>query len=341
MPTIPQIRGAFLEEIILYLLKNIGYEIVTSNDIDVRDGHSGIEVQGRGEWHQIDAFAKLQYTPAFMYPLRLILEAKCYKNSMPVGIGIVRNSVGVLKDITENYFTFHSQYNDLKFQRFNYHSAIFSTSGYTKGAQNYALAHQVFLIQYENISLMHPISNALLDINTEYFNVDDVSTLNLSQLRKSFRSLIDYGEIGAINEDFSDLGNELLSQNVLENLFLIQGSYFGMLQGKYPMHLISELPLPPQLFENQDQVECRIIRSEDNSWAFASLNDQPFFNLEFDLPEHIADVINSISDRREIANQKKMQFSYIDITGKINGVFRMVKLKLDQEWLNNFLNRNR
>lgn len=341
MATIPQIRGAFLEEIILYLLKNIGYEIVLANGIDVKNGRSGLEVQGRGEWHQIDAFAKLQYTPAFMYPLRLILEAKCYKNSRPVGIGIVRNSVGVLKDITENYFTFTAQNNDLKFQRYNYHSAVFSTSGYTKGAQNYALAHQVFLIQYENIRLMQPISNALLAISDDYFVVDNVRDIDLTQLRISFRRLINSEEVEATSDEFSNIGNQRLIRIILENLSMIGGSYFGMLQGKYPMHLVSEIPLPPQIFQNRDEIDCRIIRREDDSWAFTSLEEQPFFNLEFDLPNHIAAVINNITDRGEIADQKRRQFSFIDITGKIDGVFRMVKLKLDQEWLNRFLRRNR
>ena len=41
-----------------------------------------------------------------MYPLRLLVEAKCYQKKSQVEIGIVRNSVGVFKDIDENFFSY-------------------------------------------------------------------------------------------------------------------------------------------------------------------------------------------------------------------------------------------
>ena len=103
------------------------------------------------------------------------------------------------------------------------------------------------------------------------------------------------------------------------------------------IHLISEMPLPRQLFQDRDQIKCRIIRNNNGNWSFASLRDQPDFNLEFDLPRHIAQVINNMDDRREIANQKRELFSFIDISGRIDGIFRNVKLVLDENWLDRFL----
>ena len=137
MVTINQIRGAILEEAVAFLLRMVGYELVKPGASGTRLRQNGLEVQGRGCWHQIDSMAVLNGTPAFMYPLRLLLEAKCYHERRKVGVDIVRNAVGVLKDISENYFT-HSPFSDneeIQFQRFNYHASIFSTSGYTSVAQ--------------------------------------------------------------------------------------------------------------------------------------------------------------------------------------------------------------
>lgn len=150
MAKISQIRGALLEEVVLFLLEKVGYSIIEFDpaqrpeETGLNGGHSGLEVKGRGTWHQIDALATFDYSPAFMYPLRLMVEAKCYKKDK-VGIEVARNAVGILKDISENYFTLNvRRRNVVQVPRYNYHSAIFSTSGFTSGAVEYSLAHQVF-----------------------------------------------------------------------------------------------------------------------------------------------------------------------------------------------------
>lgn len=59
MATISQIRGMLLEEAVLHLLRTSGYTPVLSagSDPTLYDGHSGLEVFGRGGKHQIDAIA--------------------------------------------------------------------------------------------------------------------------------------------------------------------------------------------------------------------------------------------------------------------------------------------
>ena len=93
MAELSQIKGALLEEIILVLLKLIGYRVIDdkSDEDGIRWRGAGLELQGRGGWHQIDAFASYERVPPFIYPIRLILEAKCYQQ--PVGIEIIRNFV--------------------------------------------------------------------------------------------------------------------------------------------------------------------------------------------------------------------------------------------------------
>ncbi len=336
--TLAQIRGALLEELILKLLDNVGYEIIDSDGDGIRRGHSGIEVCGRGEWHQIDALASLTYTPAFMYPLRLLLEAKCYKHNRSVGIEIPRNSLGVLKDIQENYFTFRGGTdNELQVQRYNYHSAIFSTSNYTIGAQRFSIAHQIFLITYEHVPIMQPISDILLSLEEEDFvNLEGIESIRI--IRNAFANSISNNN--QISDIFSEGGQNKI-RGIRNNFRRIKGSYFGMLQGRYPLHLISERPLPPSLFAETDEVRCRIYSYDRRAWYFSPSHIDPnspnYFKLEFNLPKEIAHVIDGLNDRTEIANLKRERFSFIHLSGKIGGIQRMIKLKLDEDWLTHFL----
>ena len=86
-----QARGYLFEYEIWRLLEASGYIGVTTENL-----------RGRGAEHQIDAYGTLSIPTPFVYPIRLICEAKCYKD--PVELKHVRSFVGVLKDISENYF---------------------------------------------------------------------------------------------------------------------------------------------------------------------------------------------------------------------------------------------
>jgi len=362
MASITQIRGALLEEVVLHLLEKVGYRIINSGEDGTRNGKAGLEVQGRGEWHQVDALAIFDYTPSFMYPLRLIVEAKCYYKER-VQINVVRNSLGVLRDITENYFTYQSNNNDeVQIQRFNYHSAIFSTSGYTKGAQRYAIAHQIFLIQYQRVPLIRPVIDALLDLDIRHFNninrkknrvYVDFSRHPLKKLRETFRNMlrhtseihnyaIDEEDGISMNSFFTVEGKNLINKRILSELNNIQGSYYGMLQGKYPMHLLSNTELPNAPFRESDEILCRIHHRSNNTWSFVPRQyeegDPNFFELQFDLPEEIANILQGIWDNPEaVANVKRERFSFLNIAGKIGGIQRQIRLRLDEEWLDNYI----
>jgi len=342
------IKGIILEELVLRLLEMIGYRIIVPGEEGTKDGRAGLEVQGRGEWHQIDAFAAFDYTPAFMYPLRLLLEAKCYDNSGPIGIEVVRNAVGVLKDISENYFTvktniFRVDANDtLKMQRFNYQSAIFSTSGYTRGAQRFAIAHQIFLIQYDRVSLFEPISQSLHRLRKDHFKADVLHRKRAQkETRQYVRALLKNGEVTGENP-FKAEGSQFFSERIVKPLKSIRGSYFGMLQGKWPIHLLSKKPLSPDLFVNRDTIKCKIYGRNSSIWSFVPLDcdeDSPnWFRLEFDLPAEVAELVREAKgDKVEIAQVKREYFSFISVSGLIGRIRRQVRLELDEEWIDDFI----
>lgn len=343
------IKGAILEELVLHLLKMVGYSPLKVGDEGTRGGHSGLELEGRGEWHQIDAAAQLDHSPAFMYPLRLLVEAKCYAEHRRIGIDVVRNAVGVLKDISENYFNLKSSSSgssdfSVKTQRYNYQSAIFSTSGYTRGATQYAVAHQIFLIQYERVALFKPAVEGLRDLTEEHFDVKGRNQQDIGQKARLYvRSLL-AGDPPPTEHPFSELGLEHLNTKLVGPIREVRGSYFGMLQGKWPMHLLAQKPLPPALFAGRDTLKCRVYGRASTSWSFAPVNVDPnddnWFRLEFDLPEEIARLVTAAAgDKVAIADMKMAHFSFINLTGLIGGIRRQIRLELDEEWIGEYLRR--
>ena len=338
---ITAVRGILLEEIVLHLLEMVGYRVVKAGEPGTRAGHSGLEVQGRGEWHQIDALAAFDHTPAFMYPIRLMVEAKCYARKR-TGIEIVRNAVGVLKDISENYFTFQPGADEIKFQRFNYHSAVFSTSGYSKNAERYAIAHQIFLIQYANVGVFQPIIQGILNLREEHFRLGALDESGIGKtLRKYFR-VFTQDIYRRDDTPFTGAGTEYVFAAITRPLSLIRGSYFGMLQGKWPMHLLSRRELPPELFVERDSLRCRVTGGDGGNWAFVPVDyDQDhrnWFRLEFDLPDQIAQLVRAAEgDPDRVADVKRRHFSFISLSGRIGGVRRQIRLELDEGWLDNYL----
>ena len=72
-PISARFKGLLFEAIINKILQENEYESFEVDNVQV-DGQG--RVRGRGEWHQIDALGRLKYTIPFIYPIRLLCEAK-------------------------------------------------------------------------------------------------------------------------------------------------------------------------------------------------------------------------------------------------------------------------
>src|SRR5260221_10393306 len=99
----PQLHGVLLEEAILRLLHASGYRTVHNDGSDPTLGTcaAGLEVAGRGCHHQIDAVADFLLAHPFSHPQRLLVEAKFHNKGGRVGLTVIRNALGVLKDVGE------------------------------------------------------------------------------------------------------------------------------------------------------------------------------------------------------------------------------------------------
>lgn len=136
------VKGYLLEEILAYLIRKTGYRLLvhqSQDPVGLAKKGNGLVVKGRGGVHQVDVLGQLAWIPAFTFPIRLFVEAKC--RGQKTDIAAVRNAVGVVDDLNQKYVANTSGLPPM--QRFSYRYALFSTSGFTKPAVEYAMAHQI------------------------------------------------------------------------------------------------------------------------------------------------------------------------------------------------------
>ncbi|GAA2369416.1 hypothetical protein [Dactylosporangium salmoneum] len=146
MTSVEALRGYLLEEAIAWLVRASGYRLLTDVGDDP-DGAlewagNGLSVVGRGANHQADTLGEFAFVPPFSLPIRLFVEAKFRVGT--TGIHEVRNAFGVISDVNENYIQLGPGRRPRR--RYRYVYTLFSTSGFSAPAQEYAIAHQISLV---------------------------------------------------------------------------------------------------------------------------------------------------------------------------------------------------
>ena len=138
------LAGYLLEELLASLIQSAGYRLLVHENQDpaeLKTSRSGdLQVKGRGGVHQVDVLGEFTFVPAFSQPLRLFVEAKA--RGGVTGLPVVRNALGTLSDVNEAWMVDYSTNR----ARRHYRYALFSTSGFSRPAQDYAIAHQIALV---------------------------------------------------------------------------------------------------------------------------------------------------------------------------------------------------
>ncbi|GAA1298164.1 restriction endonuclease [Pseudonocardia xinjiangensis] len=210
------LRGYVLEELLAKLLQRSGYSLLVREEQDpiaLSPAANGLRVRGRGSEHQVDVLGELDWPIPFSLPVRLFVEAK-YRGSA-VGLADVRNALGVINDVNEHYSAAAAS-NALPrpFRRYHYRYALFSASGFTADAQQFAYAQQISLVELDG-----PAFRWLLDAASRA--ADELLELALSagldsfpvnQMREAFRRALgtwtvtgdgnDSAEDGGVEDDF-------------------------------------------------------------------------------------------------------------------------------------------
>ena len=330
MATISQIRGMMLEEAILRLLQASGYVTIedAANDPTLHNGPAGLEVLGRGCKHQLDAIADPKIMLPFTNPQRLVIEAKCYAIDNPIGLSVIRNAVGVLKDISE-YWIPPTTAGRVSTQRYHYQYSVFSASGYTSEAERYAFAQDIFLIQTQKSSFFNPVLKSIRGISHHDFGASSFTDIQIDMglLRRQIRNLIRNHANSGLNVN-PNAKNKILSY--LDDLERIGWTLLGVIARRFPIHLV---PAPGiDFLDLRDEILVRIMW-DDESWYIDDQTGRTLFS--FDLPIELFNLYadSGVLSNTQALNLKAETMNEIQATAFFDGRIKFFNFKLDLDWL--------
>lgn len=333
MATIAQIRGMLLEEAVLHLLRTAGYTVVENagNDPTLHEGHSGLEIYGRGGKHQSDAVADFYINAPFTNPQRLVVEAKCLLPRNPVGLPIVRNAVGVIKDISEWWIPPDNLSGVVTMGRYHYQYAIFSASGFTSYAERYAFAQDIYLIPYKKSRFISPVIDAIRNLKhkdfgaTEYNKID----INMTELRRIVRNSIK--GLGSPRLDELPNSASTLIHEFVKEVIHVGGTLIAVAGRRFPIHLIPASDIRLSHLRPYYKIH---IRWDDESWYLTDAsNGQDLFS--FDLPSELFTLYaehGRLTESRAL-DLKSDIMNIMRAVLKLEEETRLITFELDKEWI--------
>lgn len=351
MAGLKDFQAAILEESILYLIRVCGYREIGPEEIDIdstltrHHAGMGVAVKGRGANHQIDCIGDYIYTPPLCNPIRLLGETKFYgfrQNGAPkkVGLGEIRDAVGLLKDVSE---FFSKSNDDGVVRRFSYQSVFFSATGFTKNAQEFAYAHDVNLISAFGGGHLRNIVDTIRSLELNDFR-NEGNIINLKGFRQQLRNNLR----DSLDSYLRDFNNDAVSR-VISEVKELDRLFLGTIDNKLTIMLVP-------IFNTDEWISLvnYALAGEELNVSL-HWSDQP--NEAGDLVFHVFEY--SRNPQREIfqflipseilmkflndgilydeaaLNLKEQYFSSIKIPFVFRNAFTVLKLCLDRGWLRN------
>lgn len=321
----PQVKGYLLEIVLAKLLKVNGYDLVTSTDNEIVDlPRNGLNIKGRGGYHQFDSLGTFRITPPFVYPIRLFLEAKFY-SSNKVGIDRVRMGIGILQDVNTNYSTVTMSDEELRLPKYNYNYAIFSTSGFTGDAQRLALAHKIYLIDLSS-GYYKWIKDFINQIVDRLFsrNNDDISSRVFNDFKEDFSRWINNLNYNQLDRWFDfdyqlSVVNEFVNQ--MQN---VRSIYIASTKSS---QIIALIPYNDDDFRNSllrnphQKVTITWNENENDVWIVRPNGNYVQYRLTFQLPSIIRDYIfnNSVNQYESAYDEKRSSFGMLSFIAYLDG----------------------
>lgn len=240
---IHNIRGYLYEVFVSKHLKDNGFdECIKDNNTRGCVVNSQGEIEGRGEYHQIDFTGIYTKLTPYIYPLRILAECKYYKS--PLQKHIIRHYIGVIKDISENYYvpsnlkgTKKEAIFELQIPRFTDIPIIFSVNGFDTHSENLAWAQGINLVSHKGIPIFDEIIK-LIDLlaqeikdfctRNRYKESDCIKLIKFAINKVDISNIIDFQDYeNALHrllqdvefEDLHDIFHHCLDRFCYENVF--------------------------------------------------------------------------------------------------------------------------
>ena len=334
-----QARGALLEIVLAKLIEVNGYEIIRNEDgREIERKSNNLNLKGRGGFHQFDTLGRFKITPPFVYPLRLFVEAKFYSKH-PVGIEKVRMGVGILTDVNTNYSTVDSDDNELSIERYHYHYAIFSTTGFSEPAQRFAIAHRIHLVDLSGEE--YKVFKDLIYSIVEYFSLNDTEDKvrdEFLEFKTWFADALDCTNLNILlenNTNFNDdsfINMVMILKDYVDNQFM----YLATINSPFIIPLLTKPAFNKLLKRNPHQtVGIKWHDDEPDKWIIVTEATQ--FNndisIRFTLPNLLKDYLlssDNINDTaRDIKEKRIGTFVFLAYLDKINPTLCTLKFNWD------------
>ncbi len=363
-----QLKGYLFEVIIRKWLKNNDFILVMYNSENIylrQNKNNFLEMRGRGSWHQIDVPCDYYQLIPFVNPIRLLCEVKFHCSQ--IGKSQMREFIGVIKDISENYIVpidltrtkdaipnnsqcllsleeqeqldktecpYHKLI--LRKDRFTEIGVFFSASGFNAEAENLAFAHNVQTISYKNNHIVRSINECITDIVQSYIDCDYcLSKGNHTEFINGFYQLLNNTfEISSFKERFRTYpGFEDGFIKLKREVDKVQSSFFATTSAGVLIHFTSESKFPTSLFFQSDEQQCTVYYENEgeSKYFFMLFNDlDELGRFYFTPPTSLYEAAyRSPKDAFEV---KMNTFKKISVFKKIHGVRRILTLTLKKDW---------
>lgn len=330
------LKGYMFETVVKQFLENNGFSLINCFDnkrIRKQREHF-IELRGRGTWHQIDCPCDYTTFIPFIYPIRLLGEVKFY--AKPISKEHIREFIGVIKDLQENYFMPDS-YNE-PFRRFTEVGVFFSANGFDEEADKLAFVHNIKNISYKNNYLIEPIKKCIEELERNYFSARQcISQDNTSEFISSFQQILENNfDILKFKRRFDPAdGFERLIFILRRLINRINTSFIATTSGGSFIHFVGRPSFPSDLFlESDEQSTVVFIKRTTFGDAFFLMfeNDPSERKFYFTPPASLQQAVY-YGTKGDILNQKEEYFKTLHATLKINGITRNLIFRLSTDWL--------
>lgn len=336
-----KLKGYLLELVLMKLLKQNNYipvDITHERKKRVRENKKGfMEFKGRGCWHQIDLPFDYNRKVPFIYPIRLLGEAKFHKKA--INKAYIREYIGVLKDIQENYFVADgAKLKNLTHRRLEV-GTIFSASGFQKEAEKLAYAHGIKTISYKNNPLFGDICKLIDDLEEKHLSIKSIQKGNWKSFREHTIICLEDSNVDVYElndeEDFFKDDYKAILRKLCEKVNDVKTSFVATTATGFMIHFLGDQDFPKDLFDRSDIGYCRVfydrnIAPSERSFWLEFSEDWKNRKFYFSPPESLDRA--TVLGRDKVLDEKANIFGELHVSMKIDRFERNLVIKMDRDW---------
>lgn len=347
-----QLKGTLLEYLVRQLLQNCGFNSVRPDGhyIYQQNGTGLFFINGKGAAHDADVLMEPPIQLPFSYPSRLLFECKAYETT--VGLGVVRNALGLRYDINDFEIVTDASIQKRKNnrranyaisdrKRFNYQVGVASVEKFSSSAFEFAANNKIPLLSLRWF-LPEGVCDLFHTIDSRYLN-------SIAQpLRNNLYEFLKNKNRDAIYE-YDNVRRFLQRDNTIGEInrsfeSVINRSFIGLIETGDLIFLFREGDSNFAFLNKQTRFEglsaqIHYFRDQPNQWIL-ELRDRNNRNSEFRfyVPDRIMSMWREFSMDKTVAlNLKEQFFSRIFIFTRQHDGRRLpfIVANIDRAWLDN------